>query len=82
MDTTEAVLSGINRADAPESTQDVSPSGTLFSPTATNQTKESETNEDSESIRQIRTIADQPEFQKNGGFNQKIQNDDQAKMNQ
>ena len=47
--------------------------GTRFSPTAINQTKESETNEDSESIRQFRTIADQPEFQKNGRFTQQNQ---------
>ena len=82
MDTTEAVLSGINGADVPESTQDVSPSGDTILTYGDKPDKGIETNEDSESIRQFRTIADQPEFQKNGGFNQKIQNDDQAKMNQ
>ena len=70
------MLSGLNGTDAPETTQYVHHLGIISLPTATNQTEELETNGDSESIRQIRTIADQPEFQQNGGSNQKIQNDE------
>ena len=41
--------------------------------TTTHQTKESETNKDSESIRQFRTLEDRLEFLKNGRFTQQNQ---------